>query len=61
MRPTILHNMENIIQNVTCTTNQSMSHHEPNNSNNCGTTSTLDCQPLKQSDTAKMNKLKQTV
>ena len=42
MRPTILHNMDNIIQNVTCTTNQSMSHHESNNSNTCGTTSSLD-------------------
>ena len=53
MRPTILYNMENVIQNITCTTNQSMSHHESNNSNTCGTTSTLDHQPLKQSDTAK--------
>ena len=56
MRPTMLHNMENIIQTVTCTTNQSMAHHETNNSNTCGTTSTLDHQALKQSDTAKMKK-----
>ena len=36
MRPKMLHNMENIIQNVTCTTNQSMAHHEAINSNTCG-------------------------
>ena len=48
MRPTMLHNMENIIQNVTGTTNQSMSHHESKISNTCGTISTLDHQPLKQ-------------
>ena len=28
IRPMSLHNIENILQNVTCTTNQSMSHHE---------------------------------
>ena len=56
MRPTILHNMENIIPNVTCTTNQSMSHHESNNSNTYGTISTLDHQTLKQSSNAKMKK-----
>ena len=46
MRLRILHNMENIISNFTCTTNQSMSHHKSNNSNTCGTTITLDHQPL---------------
>ena len=56
MRPKILHNIEDIIQNVSCTTNQSMSHVESNNSNTRGITSTLDHQPLKQSDTAKMKK-----
>ena len=61
MRPTTLHNMENIIQNVKCTANQSMSHHESNNPNTCGTTSALDHQPLKQSVTAKMRKRKQAV
>ena len=28
LRPTMLHNMENIIHTVTCTPNQSMAHHE---------------------------------
>ena len=44
------------MQNVTCTTNQSMLHHESNNSNTCGTISTLDHQPLKKSGTTEMKK-----